>query len=299
MALLRLLDARGYDFVTPTLATVRRWRSRSPPGAPDLRDILGWGMAFRAADLEPEVFAVLEATNLLVVADGLMRCSLRAARLHGRLFLHSASERSGEAAVFLGPDSYRFADFIQHEIGTAPVRTLMDVGTGAGVGAIVAGGWTTGARVMATDVNPRALRLTKANARHAGVSLEAWLADGLGEGPGDLDLVLANPPYVAGASATYKAGGGAHGEQLALDWAQAASTRLAVGGRFLLYTGAPILRGGRDAVLAGLERIVAGGRFALAYRELDPDVFGGELRRSAYKDVERIAAVGAVISRLG
>jgi hypothetical protein len=35
----------------------------------------------------------------------------------------------------------------------------------------------------------------------------------------------------------------------------------------------------------------------MTYEELDPDVFGGMLRRPAYDDVERIAAVGAVIRR--
>ena len=35
---------------------------------------------------------------------------------------------------------------------------------------------------------------------------------------------------------------------------------------------------------------------SLAYEELDPDVFGSELDGAAYADVERIAAVGAVIT---
>jgi len=32
-----------------------------------------------------------------------------------------------------------------------------------------------------------------------------------------------------------------------------------------------------------------------AYREIDPDIFGDELRRAVYADVERLAAVGIVI----
>ena len=35
----------------------------------------------------------------------------------------------------------------------------------------------------------------------------------------------------------------------------------------------------------------------MAYREIDPDVFGEELERPAYRDVERIAAIGAVFRR--
>jgi hypothetical protein len=46
-----------------------------------------------------------------------------------------------------------------------------------------------------------------------------------------------------------------------------------------------------------LKPAVEGAGCLLRYRELDPDIFSGELRRAAYADVERIAAVGAVITR--
>jgi hypothetical protein len=35
----------------------------------------------------------------------------------------------------------------------------------------------------------------------------------------------------------------------------------------------------------------------LDYREIDPDVFGEELSKPIYADVERIAVVGAVITK--
>ena len=41
----------------------------------------------------------------------------------------------------------------------------------------------------------------------------------------------------------------------------------------------------------------AAGLYALSYRELDPDIFADTLTQDAYRDVERIAAVGAVITR--
>jgi hypothetical protein len=37
--------------------------------------------------------------------------------------------------------------------------------------------------------------------------------------------------------------------------------------------------------------------FDIAYREVDPDIFGEELGTPAYADVERLAAVVAVITR--
>ena len=62
-----------------------------------------------------------------------------------------------------------------------------------------------------------------------------------------------------------------------------------------LYTGSAIVDG-----TDRLERSCAHGRrtlCALRYIELDPDIFGEQLDEPGYEDVERIAAVGAVIER--
>lgn len=297
---LQQLDAAGYDFLTPTPSTVRRWRSRPPPERPGLRDILGWGFPFRREDVPSGLFAALSAAGALRQDGDASRCGLRVARVEGRLFLHSAFRGAGQNAVFVGPDSYRFAALIRREIGKAPVRGLLDIGTGAGVGAVLSGAWSPGARVFASDVNPAALRLARANAAHAGVSATFRLANGLEGAPADLDLIVANPPYVAGDSGwSYKDGGGELGERLALEWTRAALAHLTPGGRMILYTGSPIRAGGRDVVREGLETIVRESGASLSYAEIDPDVFAGELRRAPYAEVERIAAVGAVIRRQG
>ncbi len=298
LEVLQRLDAAGYDFVTPTPSTVRRWLARSAPERPDLRDLLGWGFPFREDAVDRDLVEALKAAGLVARDPGGLRCTARAARIRGRLFLHTAFPGAGDDAVFVGPDSYRFADLIRREIGKAPVRRILDIGTGAGVGAILAGLAAPGAIVTASDINPAALRLARANAAHAGLNVVFQMADGLPATAEAPDLIVANPPYVAGESGrTYKDGGGALGERLALDWAAAALARLAPGGRMILYTGSPVLAGGRDVVREGLEILVAEAGFALDYAELDPDVFSGELRRSPYADVERIAAVGAVLSR--
>lgn len=294
------LDAAGYDFVTPTPSTVRRWAARAKPERPGLRDVFGWGAPFRSDAFDGDWIDVLRRADALEEQGDTLRCRLRAARVEGRLFLHSAFPGAGASAVFVGPDSYRFAALIRREIGQAAVRSLLDVGAGAGVGAITAGALTPGARLLASDINAAALRLASANAAHAGVAATFQLADGLSGAGGALDLILANPPYVAGDSGrTYKDGGGDHGERLALEWASAALDHLAPGGRFILYTGSPIRAGGHDVVRAGLEALVRGTDFKLSYGEIDPDVFSGELRRAPYDEIERIAAVGAVIRRAG
>lgn len=71
--------------------------------------------------------------------------------------------------------------------------------------------------------------------------------------------------------------------------------RLAPAGRFLLYTGGAIVAG-RDGLQESLVPIADEAGVDLAYEEIDPDVFGGMLRRPACREVERIAAVGAVLT---
>jgi hypothetical protein len=62
----------------------------------------------------------------------------------------------------------------------------------------------------------------------------------------------------------------------------------------LLYSGAAIVDG-RDGLKTALEALPGA---AVRYAEIDPDVFGEELDKPPYAGVERIAAVGAVITRL-
>ena len=63
----------------------------------------------------------------------------------------------------------------------------------------------------------------------------------------------------------------------------------------MLYSGAPVVRG-EDVLCSGLENICARAGAALDYEEIDPDVWGEELERPEYRDVERIAVGGAVIA---
>jgi hypothetical protein len=86
------------------------------------------------------------------------------------------------------------------------------------------------------------------------------------------------------------------GGAVALAWAEQALVAMAPGGTMLLYAGAAY-EDGRARLVDALERVCAGRGANLAIEELDPDVFGDELESPAYADVERIAAVGAVITK--
>jgi len=297
--LLRALADRNYRFTTPTPSTCRRMADKPKAGAPDLRDIFGWSRSFTQADLDPALWTLVREAGALTQDGARWRSNVRVSSVHERLFLHSAFPATASDAVFLGPDSYRFADLIAAELASGePIRTALDVGAGAGVGGLVAARHAPRAKIVLSDINPKALELARVNAAQAGADFEIRHAPGLEGAPADLDLIVSNPPYVAGDSGrTYKDGGDLHGARLSLDWAVAGMPLLAPGGRFILYTGSTILDGGVDQFRRALEPAVAAQGCQLRYRELDPDIFSGELRREAYADAERIAAVGAVITR--
>lgn len=78
---------------------------------------------------------------------------------------------------------------------------VADVGTGSGCVAIALAKELTGARVVATDIEPVPLRVARANVERTGVSdrVEVIVADGLdgvslADGP--FQLIASNPPYI-------------------------------------------------------------------------------------------------------
>jgi methylase of polypeptide subunit release factors len=299
LTLLRRLDALGYDFVPPTPATHARVVARADRRtARTLRDVFGWSLPFAPDLLPPDISAALQSGEALETVEGGLRSRVRVSRVRGRLFLHSAYPTDDKDSVFLGPDTYRFVDFAQSEMRSAgSVRRVVDIGTGAGVGGVLAGLWRPEAHVLLTDVNPGAIRLARINAAHAGVRVQTACCGGVGDATGPIDLAIANPPFIVDPSQrAYRDGGEMHGGKVSLDWALEIGARLQLGGRMLLYTGSAILDG-RDPLREALERELPALGCGLHYRELDPDIFGEELDSPAYADVERIAAVGAVIVR--
>lgn len=301
-ALLHALRERGYHFVTPTPATHARVVARADKrNARDLRDVFGWSLPFAREAVDAEIVVRMEAAETLAPHGELFISRVRVSSLDGDLFLHSAYPTTKADAVFFGPDSYRFASFLRTELpALGPIEHLVDIGAGSGVGAVAALHATELAHLTLTDVNPDALDLAMANLFHANqrIGSEADLTldfantsvlDGV-ERP--INAVIANPPYIIDASKrTYRDGGAMHGAEVSLAWAKAAADRLERGGALLLYTGSAIVNG-EDRFKAALHQMLCG--FEISYRELDPDVFGEELEREDYADVERIAVVGVV-----
>jgi SAM-dependent methyltransferase len=298
-ALLGWLKARGYVFVTPSVATHRRVLRRDAKAvAAGLRDVFGWSLPFERGFLPPDLQELMTETGVLARAGGLLRSTVRVSSLGEDLFLHSAFPPNATDAVFFGPDSYRFAAFLREELREKDaVQRLADIGSGSGVGGLVAARLTGAHRTVLADINPAALALARANLQHAGVAADFVLSDGLRGVEDDFDLVVANPPFIAGTGAqTYRDGGDLLGCRLSLEWTLEAVRRLSPGGTFLLYTGSAIVDGA-DPFLAEVELALTSPQFRLTYRELDPDIFGSQLGAEAYRAAERIAAVGLRIDR--
>ena len=299
--LLSALEARSYQFVTPTPATHARVVARRAE-ARDLRDVFGWSLPFQVTTLEPEITDLMRGTDALAERGEMLASTIRVSSLGAHLFAHSAYPTTANDAVFFGPDSYRFAAFLEAELPKLSRRKhLVDFGAGAGVGAIIAARHAEDVTLL--DINPSALRLARANALHAEINFrisgaQRWRflhAASLDAIDAPIDCIIANPPYIADpAHRAYRDGGGMHGGELSLAWAREAAQHLGAGGAFLLYTGSAIV-GGEDLLKSKLIEALAG--FDVSYREIDPDVFGEELEREDYAGVDRIAVVGLVAVR--
>lgn len=299
--LLSALDATGYDFIAPTPASHARVLERDGRAiGSDLMDLLGWSLPCRADDLPDAVTDALEQAGLLDRrADGLVTARIRVSRVLGNLFIHSRYPTAQQDAVFLGPDSHRFGDYILRNIAGLPQKArVLDYGAGAGVGGITAASNLSGATLALADINPRALALAGANAAHAGISHDVVQAQTPDDIDRRFDLVVMHPPFMIDTERrAYRDGGDLYGGRLSFDWALGGARLLAPGGRLVMHTGVSIVAG-RDVVHDALREVLPTAEYAFDYHLLDPDIFGDELSNAAYADVDRNAAVGLRIDHM-
>jgi hypothetical protein len=110
-------------------------------------------------------------------------------------------------------------------------RTALDLGTGCGIQALLAA--KHAARVVATDVNPRALAFAAFNAALNGIDTIDFRSGDAFEPVGDerFDLIVANPPYVISPDTTFAyRDSGLQGDELCRRIVRAAADHLAEGG---------------------------------------------------------------------
>lgn len=292
LELLAELKAQDYHFIAVTPATHARVLARPLDREPTLRDIFGWNRSFTEDQIGSPLLALLQRSGLLERTGAQLRSLVRVATLGDDLFLHSSFPTSEPNSVFFGPDTYRFLRFVHAQLaGLGSPAWIVDMGCGSGAGGISACK-EVAARLTLVDINPAAARLAGINANFAGVSAEVAVNEQI---PSGCDLVIANPPYLIDAAhRTYRDGGAMFGGEVACGWVAQALDALLPGGTMLLYCGFAMVNGRAPAV----DRIASlCGNADLHVEELDPDVFGEELNRTEYREVERIAALGARIRK--
>lgn len=148
----------------------------------------------------------------------------------------------GEAVMGAGRTT---ENLIQAAWPARPIRRALDMGCGAGTGALLL--TSCSETVVGVDINPRAVALAQFNTALAGAErLEFRLGDLFQPVSGEqFDLIISQPPFVPkpqDASAMTFLYGGSQGNELALQMVQAAPKHLAPGGRAVLlvdWPGAP------------------------------------------------------------
>jgi len=303
LELARRLRALGYGFATVTPATHARVNARlENKWASDLAGVFGWSRPFRPDILPRDVWQAAQSAGVLAPFENGFLSTIRVSGLNGQLFVHSAFPTGEADAVFFGPDTYRFALALGALFASdlPPIRRAVDIGTGAGPGAILTALRFPEAKVFAVDINPRALRFALINAILANVpNVQGRESNLLRDVEGDFDLIVSNPPYLVDPSErSYRHGGGPLGAGLSLAIVDAALERLAPRGTLLLYTGAAMI-GGTDPFREAIQTRLGSEDVDWQLHEMDPDVFGEELGGGAYAKCERIAAVVLTLKKRG
>lgn len=334
LALIKSLKTHHYEFKTISPLSHLRVNTRQdhPRARPDdkakpesrlqnLRDIFGWSRRFKPEDIAADIYQIMQHANVVKSVKDDFYSSVRVSSYcyypnatslaqgintghqeQALLFVHSAYPTTANDSVFFGPDTYRYLNLIDRVIrqrDASITKRMVDIGCGAGPGAILMALQFPAAEVFATDINQAALELAEVNAHAAGaLNVKTCISDILTGVDGQFDVITANPPFLVDKDKrAYRHGGGDLGAELSFRMLQAAIPRLNPGGQFILYTGVAISDGvdvfKRD-VTAYLHAQAS--NLSWQYQELDPDIFGEELFNDVYAGADRIAAISLIVT---
>lgn len=298
----RKLRELGYRFTTVTPKTHQIVAER-PDKPRSLRSIFGWNLPFSLDEVERDIVEALEQAAALEHIDGYYRSAVRFATIDDLLFAYSAFPTIDKDAVFFGPDTYRFVRLLRSSLadlsGKEKLR-VVDVGCGSGAGGLYTAKLLgAGTELTLADVSRKALDYSAVNAAINGIAADTVLSDALNGVDGEVDVIIANPPYlVDDEQRLYRHGGGDFGLSVAGRIVKEALVKLPSGGRLVFYTGTPIVEG-VDLFFQTVRSLLQLYGQHFVYEEIDPDVFGEELLRPAYAKAERIAVIGLTVIKLG
>lgn len=327
--LAKKLDEKGYFYICPTPESHERTflRAKHSDGSSSvqgcsLEDVFGWSVPIeesRMRQILSDAFVdKLVLTKVLKRDGNFLISSVRFSNLYlssfvnrttGQLYVHSSYPTTAEDAVFFGPDTYLFVDFIldawkdSTRFLPQEIRCAVDVACGAGAGAIALQSSleTKPGETIALDLNPTALELGEINAKIHGATIKYVQSDLFSaiRDRKDVDLIVSNPPYIATSDRTplYSAGGALAGLALPFRILEDSLRLLTTGGILILYTGVPITidQPSHDPLLAKLRQL--NNIDIQSYKIIQPDIFGEELSHSAYSNIGRIQAVGMVVKK--
>jgi hypothetical protein len=152
--------------------------------------------------IAPLEVARLARTGLLEAADGEVSATARIAP-HGDYYIASDAGLESDTPWDFVPGIQSPSVTLAKLAVRRRVRRALDVGTGCGIQALLAAKHAD--RVVATDVNPRALGFAAFNARLNGIdNIELRPGSAFDPVEGErFDLIVANPPYVISPDTSY------------------------------------------------------------------------------------------------
>jgi release factor glutamine methyltransferase len=123
------------------------------------------------------------------------------AYLVGQTGFHGLVLQVDASVLVPRPDTELLVDWAVERLAAMPIAhpRVVDLGTGSGAIALAVKHARPAAEVLATDIDAAALRVAQANAARLGLEITLRPSSWWSALPGErFDLVLSNPPYIAG-----------------------------------------------------------------------------------------------------
>lgn len=315
------LKCRRYEWRCPSPETEAIVNARfSNRYAHNLTGLFGWNrvcfLETLARLLPAGLIDELQVQGVLQILDGeSARSRVRFSSVGSALFAQSAWPHHLRDAVTIGPETERFAMFLERELTSHEWPLQLDCQPSC----VVDLGWNGGAcgilAMQALAVNklnhaptlrfvhpsPAALRFAEVNARISHIrDFECRQSTADEVLSGDVMLVVGNLSPLFDPQASSLEGAADHGVQAELRVLESCLEHLPPGAAFLTIAIAPVVRGVdvfRQHLEAQLARFHFAPRKLARYEVLDTDIFGSRLSQPAYAEVERLTQVAVAIHR--
>jgi release factor glutamine methyltransferase len=212
-----------------------------------LRSLLGRERVHLIAHAEEAI----DSSNARSAREGFARrrAGEPVAYITGRREFYGAALRVTPDVLIPRPETELLVELALERIPRASAARVLELGTGSGAISVALAKERLGLEITATDISEAALAVARRNAREHGAAIDFVHSDWFEAlGPGQFDLIVSNPPYVAAGDAHLEQGdvrfeprlalvGGEDGLDCIRMIAADARTRLRSGGWLILEHG--------------------------------------------------------------